>query len=209
MFKSAIALALAWALAGAQAHAQTLAGADLTSALRQGGYVLLMRHASSPMVPPDKALAEPDNPKPERQLDDAGKATARAMGRAVNVLGLPFGQVESSPTYRALQTARLARLPTPETFAELGEGGAGMQAQSAGADQGAWLRAKVAEPPRAGTNTVVITHLPNIRAAYPALAAGGVADGEALVFLPDGKGAAALEARIRIEDWPALAGTKP
>jgi phosphohistidine phosphatase SixA len=207
MFKSLIALTLAWAIAGAQAQAQTLAGADLARALRQGGYVLLMRHASSPIAPPDKALAEPDNPKPERQLDGAGKAAARAMGQAVQALGIPVGQVESSPTYRALQTARLAQLPAPQTFAQLGEGGGGMQAQ--GADQGAWLRAKVAEPPRAGTDTVIITHLPNIRAAYPALGAGGVADGEALVFLPDGKGGAALAGRIRIEDWPALAGTKP
>jgi phosphohistidine phosphatase SixA len=207
MFRSVLVLAAACAVAGGQAHAQTLAGADLARALRQGGYVLLMRHASSPMAPPDKALAEPDNPKPERQLDDTGKATARAMGRAVQALGIPIGRVESSPTYRALQTARLAQLPSPETFAQLGDGGASMQTQ--GADQGAWLRAKVAEPPGAGTDTVIITHLPNIRAAYPALAAGGVADGEALVFLPDGKGAAALAGRISIEDWPALGGIKP
>jgi len=75
--------------------------------------------------------------------------------------------------------------------------------QGVGAAQGDWLRAQVAQF-RRGTNTFIVTHLPNISAAFPE-DAQGIADGEALVFGPDGKGGATLLARIRIEDWPTLA----
>lgn len=182
------------------ARAQAPSETSLVKALRHGGYVLLMRHASSPLAPPAAAMAEPDNPKPERQLDETGKATARAMGQALHALGLPVGRVLSSPTYRALQTARLAGLPTPTTFPELGDGGQSMQA--AGEARGAWLRARVAEPPPPGANAIIITHLPNIAAAYPKESTG-LADGEAMVFHPGAAGG--FTGRIKIEDWPALA----
>jgi hypothetical protein len=34
--------------------------------------------------------------------------------------------------------------------------------------------------------------------------AAGLADGEALVFRPDGHGKASFVARVKIEDWPQL-----
>jgi hypothetical protein len=54
-----------------------------------------------------------------------------------------------------------------------------------------------------GSNTILVTHMPNLTAAFPSFATN-VADGEALVFGPDGKGGAMLVARIKIEDWPRM-----
>src|SRR5438874_8867971 len=85
-------------------NAQSLQGSALVKALRQGGYVIVMRHASSPREVPDKQTANPDNNKPERQLDAEGRSTARAFGRALRSLKIPIGAVLSSPTYRALET---------------------------------------------------------------------------------------------------------
>jgi phosphohistidine phosphatase SixA len=198
-------LALSAILAGLAvegSRAEQLSGNGLVAALRQGGYVLLMRHASSPNARPDKAAADPENTNLERQLDQEGRDTARAMGEAIKKLGIPVGDVLSSPTYRALETVRLASLGRAQTFAELGDGGQSMQRiQESPAD---WLRKRVAEPPRGGTDTIVITHLPNIMAAF-GRTANGVADGEALVILPDGKGAVEFVGRIKIEEWPKLA----
>ena len=194
-------VALVVALWAGVASAQTLSGPALIRALQSGGYVLLMRHAASPMTLPDAASAEPDNFTRERQLDATGKATAKVMGDAFKAMNLPSGRVLSSPTYRALQTARIARFPTPETAPELGDRGRSMQGVSPA--DGSWLTQKVAEPPRAGTDTVILTHFPNIRAAF-AKESEGVADGETLVFLPDGEGKAELVARVKIEDWPKL-----
>jgi hypothetical protein len=45
------------------------------------------------------------------------------MGKAIKTLGIPVGEVWSSPTYRALETVRLASLPNPTTAVELGDNG--------------------------------------------------------------------------------------
>jgi phosphohistidine phosphatase SixA len=182
------------------AHAQELRGEALVKTLQKGGYVIVMRHASSPREAPDKQSANPDNTKPERQLDEVGRKTAVAMGQAIRDLKIPIGSVLSSPTYRALETVRLAQFGVPQTFAELGDNGQSMQGGTAA--QAAWLQQQVTHF-SAVTNTIIVTHFPNITAAFPQLSSG-LADGEALIFGPDGKGGATLVTRIRIEEWPLL-----
>jgi phosphohistidine phosphatase SixA len=180
--------------------AQTLSGDALVKALRQGGYVVVMRHASSPREVPDKKVANPDNVNLERQLDEAGRVTAAAMGKALRDLKIPVGEVLTSPTYRALETVRLAQLANPKTSAELGDGGQSMQGVTEA--QAEWLKKAVTQVPK-GTNTLYITHMPNIARAFPNLATG-VSDGESLVFRPDRQSGAPLVGRIKIEEWPRL-----
>src|SRR5829696_547247 len=98
-------------------------GDALIASLKQGGYVLVMRHASSPRDVPDKATANADNPDMERQLDEAGRTGSKAMGTALRNIKIPVGDVLSSPTYRARETVRLAQLPNPQLRGELGDGG--------------------------------------------------------------------------------------
>lgn len=198
-------LALLVAVAVAPVRAESAAGAPLIGALREGGYVLLMRHASSPATRPDKASADRENTTLERQLDKNGRATARAMGKAMRALHLPIREIVSSPTYRALETVRIAGLPQPRTATELGDGGQSMQPLQP--SPAAWLRNLVATVPAAGTDTLIVTHAPNIIGAFGANLRD-VADGEILVFHPDGNGDAMLAGRIKIEQWPALARLK-
>jgi phosphohistidine phosphatase SixA len=187
---------LALVLAGT-ANAQQLQGDALVKALRQGGYVIVMRHASSPRDVPDKAAANPDNVKPERQLDPEGRASATAMGKALRDLKIPIGAVLTSPTYRALETIRYGQFGNPQTFPELGDNG---QSMSGGTEaQATWLRKKVTELPK-GTNTIIVTHMPNMSRAFPESTAN-LADGEAVIF-----GKSGVVARVKIEDWPKLAG---
>lgn len=202
MAKSAkkIDLVFVWLAVGFSvvAAAQTLSGPALIKSLQAGGHVIVMRHASSPRdVPPNP---NPDNVPPERQLDEKGRSSATAMGDALRRLKVPVGEVMTSPTYRARETARLARLQNPKPVPELGEGSGTMQAVSPA--QTEWLQKKVKEFPR-GTNTVLITHVPNITAAFPDATPAAV-EGEALVFGPDGKGGVRLEGRIKIEEWPSF-----
>ena len=188
----------------ATASAEQLEGDALVAALRQGGYVIVMRHPSSPFTQPDKATANPDNTNLERQLDETGRNTARAMGEAIRKLRIPIGDVLSSPTYRALEAVRLAAFEKPKTFPELAEGVQSM-AQNADASRSTWLRMKAAEAPRARTDTLIVTHTPNLTGAFDT-EASAMAAGEALIFHPDGKGGTSLVARIKIEEWPKLAG---
>ena len=106
----------------------------------------------------------------------------------------------TSPTYRALETVRLAQFRNPRTVVELGDGGQSMQGVSEA--QAEWLRKKVAEAPN-GTNTLLVTHFPNISRAFPQWSTG-LADGEALVIGSDGNAGTKLIARIKIEAWPTM-----
>jgi len=196
---------LAGMLVTGTAQADPLSGTALVTSLRQGGYVLLMRHASSPATPPTAGIAEFGNTKLERQLDEIGRSSAQAMGRAIKTLSIPVGEVWSSPTYRALETVHLAGLPNPTTAVELGDGGQSMQAISKG--QAAWLQAKVAERPRAGTNTIIVTQYPNIQEAI-GQNASGLTEGDALIVRPGDAGADEIVGRVKIEEWPTLASQR-
>jgi phosphohistidine phosphatase SixA len=184
-------------LAGAASAQQHQSGDALVKALRQGGYVIVMRHASSPRELPDKATANPDNTKPERQLDQEGRASATAMGKALRDLKIPIGTVLTSPTYRALETIRYAQFGKPQAFPELGDNGQSMQGGTEA--QATWLRKKVTELPK-GTNTLIVTHMPNMSRAFPE-STNNLADGEAVIFGPSG-----VVARVKIEEWTQLAG---
>jgi phosphohistidine phosphatase SixA len=170
----------------------------LAGALREGGYVIVMRHASSPEQPPDAATANPDNVKHERQLDTTGRREAQVMGEALRKLGIPVGEVLSSPAYQAMETARLLGFPNIVAVDELGN--EGMRASNEA--NIAWLRANVAMPPAAG-NRLLVTHGPDVTGAFPEDAAGMKA-GDALIFHPTGKGEAVLISRLKITDWPDL-----
>jgi phosphohistidine phosphatase SixA len=184
----------------ANAVGAELSGQALVHALQHGGYVMVMRHASSPTQPPEARTADAENVRRERQLDERGRASATAMGEALRHLKVPIGQVFSSPTYRALETVRLGRFGKPQAVPELGDGGRSMQGASDA--QAAWLRKIVTEFAK-GTNTLVVTHQPNLARAFPQWAAG-LGDGEALIFGPNGKGGATLVARVKIDEWPQL-----
>jgi phosphohistidine phosphatase SixA len=199
MKKATLVAALAVCFLTGRIEAQGRSNKDLVSALRGGGLVIVMRHASSPAEVPDKSRADAGNTVPERQLDDAGKAGAAAMGMALRTLKIPIGEVLTSPTYRARETARLAGLPNPTPVEALGDGGQSMQGVPE--TRAAWLRERVRHFP-ARTNTVIITHMPNIGRAFPAW--GAVADGEAIVLGSDGHGGATIVGRIRMDEWPAL-----
>jgi phosphohistidine phosphatase SixA len=193
-------LGLIWLLGLSTAVAETPATNALGSSLRKGGYVIVMRHASSPRTPPDAAHTDPANTQHERQLDDAGRSSAQSLGEALRRLRIPVGLVLSSPTYRALQTIQLAHLGRPQTFEQLGDGGHSMQATGTGSS---WLQAQVTRPPKSGTDTFVVTHFPNIMEAFPENAAE-LDDGEALVFHPDGHGHATFVGRVKIDEWARL-----
>ena len=168
--------------------------------LRKGGCYIVMRHASSPRTPPASGEEVAGNATRERQLDARGRETASVMGESLRRLGIPVGTVLSSPAWRAQETAQAAKLPPPSLVQELGDGAQGMSAASDA--QTAWLRQLVTRPVQNG-NTVIISHFPNLQAAFPAHASN-LADGEAMILKPDAHGNVALLGRVRIEEWPAI-----
>jgi hypothetical protein len=197
-----LAAAAAWLAAGA-AEAQTLSGMALIDALKQGGYVIVMRHASAAQEAPRRGQAAPGNIGNEPQLDDMGEATVEAMGYAFRKFAIPVGDVYSSPQFAAFETAHFFGFGQRHKVDELGT-----KSPSA-----AWLRMQVRQPPRAGQNDLVVTQQENLAAAF-GTDAQNLEPGEALIFRPSGSNAsggnvsgsdAKIVARMPIEDWAKLA----
>lgn len=194
-----LATTLAVLLAASPLAAQTIPRNELAATLRAGGLVIVMRHANSPRQAPDATSADPENAGLERQLDEAGRRDAAAMGAALQRLGILVNEVLSSPTYRALQTARLLDVGQAHAVDELSNEGMAATSEA----RATWLREQVARDTKAGGNRLLVTHGPNLSGAFPEYTAG-MAEGEALVFDPRGRDGPVMIQRIRIGEWPDL-----
>ena len=96
---------------------------DVLQMLRAGGYVIVFRHGATH---PDQADTDPlnlDNVAKQRQLNDKGRADAKAVGEAFKAAGVPIGKSYSSRFYRAVETARLIGGKEPQTALDVSEGG--------------------------------------------------------------------------------------
>ena len=102
------ALSIILGATGSVAMAQGLSTDEVLAALRNGGYIIFMRHANAPGELPTSATAAPGNDGLERQLDEKGRNDARNFGDAIRRLGIPVSSIEVSPTFRTRQTAALA-----------------------------------------------------------------------------------------------------
>src|SRR5262245_12633353 len=178
----------------------------LTTALRAGGLVILVRHGATFA---DQADTDPynfDNISAQRKVNDNGKALARAFGEALRQAGVPVGKVYTSKFNRAYETATIAGFTDIEKTSDLTEGGLVVTPNENNRRAEA-LRKLLATTPKPGTNTILITHKPNI---LDALGKDwfDVKEGEASVFRPE-NGKYVLVARLQMADWPlVVAATK-
>jgi phosphohistidine phosphatase SixA len=172
---------------------------ELVTKLQQGGYVLVMRHAHSPSAPPQKADVDPTNLTGERQLDEVGKFQAREFGRAATELHIRFAQVLTSPAFRARETVRLAGITNPSVVPALAMSEQQTMMTTAPTASGEQLRVLASKSPSTGSNLLIVTHLPNILAAFPK-DSDAFADGDVLVLRPLG-GTLAVIGRIKAGEW--------
>ena len=175
---------------------------DIAQALRAGGLVLVVRHGATF---PDQADTDPlnfDNVAAQRNLNDKGKALAKAFGDALRQAGVPIGKVYTSKYNRAYETAVLAGFKDIEKTADLTEGGLIVSPNENNRRADAF-RKMLAVAPKDRTDTILITHQPNIVAAL-----GkdwfDVKEGEASIFRP-ADGTYKLVARVQMDEWPRIA----
>ena len=88
------------------------------TALVNGGQVALIRHGNAPPGYGDPPGFKIDDCTTQRNLDDRGRAQARALGAAFRQHGVRVDKVLSSPWCRCLETAELLDLgPVDNTWA--------------------------------------------------------------------------------------------
>jgi len=184
---------LAWPLAA-------VAAAPPLPALRAGGLTLYFRHSLTVREgQPDNDLSSCAN---QRNLSEDGRTAARLVGAAIADLGIPIGQVLSSPYCRCLDTARLAFgraevapwLLTNGRFAESGE-----------RSRLAELARQLQTPPAAPGNRVLVAHGFNLIGLHEVLGWEEVrlAEAECVVYRAP---APEILGRVPRDGWQALAG---
>ena len=190
--------ALGFAVAGHVAADDT----NIVKALCAGGFVIVVRHGATF---PDQADTDPlnfDNIAAQRNLNDKGKALAKAFGDAIRQAGVPVGKVYTSKYNRAYETAVIAGFKDIEKTTDITEGGLVVSPNENNRRVDAFHKL-LGIAPTPGTNTILITHKPNI---VDALGKDwfDVREGEASLFRPE-NGSYKLIARVQMEDWPHMA----
>lgn len=181
---------------------------DLPGMLRAGGLVILLRHGATNPNPVDS----------ERSLNSEGKAMARSFGDDLREIRAPVGKVYTSQLGRAYDTAVLAGFTVIEKTADLTESSTSM-GKPADIESGRVvspdeknrradaLRKMLGTVPDEGTNTILVTHKPNVIDALGNDFAD-IREGEAAIFRPGANGSYRLIARVQANEWPRLAAEK-
>ena len=180
-------------------QAQPLAGAALLAALRRGGYVIYFRHTSTDFGQNDDRMTGYEDCARQRNLTDAGRAEARAIGAAMRALDIPIGDVLASPFCRTRETAEL--IFGRATVSNAVRGGPAQADDNRYAE----LKALMSTPVRAGVDLAIVSHGNPFRAIV-----GGpyLAEGEAAVIEPQGNGRFRVVAQIRKDEWSTLSAAK-
>ena len=171
---------------------------DLLGALRQGGYVIFFRHAATHRSQLDVDQKNLENCETQRNLNEEGRAQSEAIGRAFQQAEIPVGAVLASPYCRTRDTAQLAfgRVElSDDLIAPYSK-----EDEVEVAELAVKLRALLATPPKASTNTILVSHSPNLLEATGL----SIIEGEAAIFRPGRGGQFALIAHVLPDTWSEL-----
>jgi hypothetical protein len=182
---------------------ELITGKPLLDELKKGGYVLYFRHFHSdhtkwhedPIKPNHGEMKVADflaSCALQRPLTDFGRRRARDVGMFMRKLGIPVGEVLSSPYCRVLESATLLAGRAPDdTLYQLVNPGGTRTYEVMAKD----VRPLLGTMPAPGTNTIIVAHRPamdDIRF---------IEEGECYVLKPLGNGKFNLVGTIYDSDW--------
>ncbi len=180
-----------------QVFSAQLQGQSLVDALRHGGYVIVLRHADTDKARADQPHVDLANCDTQRVLTPKGRMAARSIGGAIDALKISIGQVSSSPLCRTMWTGDLAfghADPNPGLLEPKPKSAANA------ATAAAVLGPLIGAVPKSGTNTVIVTHGFNVKS----VTGFQPAEGEAVIFKPNGDGKFAVVGRLLAVQWVSL-----
>jgi phosphohistidine phosphatase SixA len=136
-------------------------------------------------------------------LNEVGKKQAQALGEALKKAEVPVGQVIASTYCRAMETGRLAfgkAEPSDALLLEAFVPAPGTRAPPPWPQRVETMKELVATAPAAGTNTILVTHFPNVKVMLGVQ----IGFGDAAIVKPDGHGSVTVVARITAKEWAAF-----
>lgn len=135
---------------------------DLLRKLRDGGYVLYLRHGATDNAIPDRVPAvDLSDCSTQRPLTPAGRTSSAAVGEAMRKAKIPIGELRVSPLCRARHSAAAA-FPNVTMIVD----DKLMYVANLTAAQKAPIientRQLLSAPVPAGSNRVIVAHAPNL-----------------------------------------------
>ena len=186
------ALLVAGASLWLPAHAE-VTPESLWKKLRAGGFVILVRHASTNAGVGDPPGYKLEDCATQRNLSDAGREESRRIGERVRKERVPIARVYTSPWCRCRETAELA-FGKSEDWAPLGSTFDTPHLDS-GTTETVKKRILGYSITKPKGNVVMVTHNVNIAA----LTRLSVATGALVVVRPDGCCGLRVEGTLRVE----------
>jgi phosphohistidine phosphatase SixA len=197
---SGLVLALTTAPSWAQSSMR-----DVLEDMKKGGYVVVIRHGRTNEGADTKDAPPLDlsNCSGQLMLNEVGKRQAQAIGEAFKKAEVPVGKVIASTYCRAMEMGRLAfgkAEPSDVLLLEAFAPAPGTPMPQPWPQRVEMMKQLIATAPAAGTNTVLITHFPNVKAAFGVQ----IGFGDAAILKPDGHGGVTVVARITAKEWASF-----
>lgn len=177
------------ACAARQAAQTPDAYAALLADLRQGGYVIYLRHAETETWS-ESEVRDLGDCSWQRNLSAQGRRQAALVGAKLRERQVAVGALEASPFCRTRQTAELGFTRAPSLNPDLLYHVSQTPEQIAATT--AKLKARLGERPPGDGNLVLVGHAPTMRDA----AAVELPEGQGVIVKPTGAGAFRVVARI-------------
>lgn len=179
-----------------QASPTPLQGHALVTALRQGGYIVFIRHTAIVETTAEhEPLPNYTDCSLQHPLSDKGRTQAQEIGEAFKRLNIHVGQVLNSLYCRCRDTAKIAFGHDQDSTDLLPPTAAHNDAERKQYRAG-FLRL-LGTVPSNGTNTVLVSHV-NVGKEVK-----DIGRGDAAVFLPHG-GSFTRVGTIRVKEWTKL-----
>lgn len=170
----------------------------LAGRLREGGYVLVFRHALTDWEQRDAKIENFEDRSTQRNLSKAGRDQSALIGKAIAALEIPIGPVLSSPMWRCRDTAQIA-FGRHETTIDLFR-----RSKESRAARVAMLSTKQKQ----GTNLVLVTHQDVLIPIISGLRREQLKEGDVFVVKPLGKEKFEILVQVTPDDWAALGAAK-
>jgi phosphohistidine phosphatase SixA len=172
----------------------------LLKQLRQGGFVLYMRHGITDNSQADRFPGVDLNDcKTQRLLSDEGRQLMKRVGQSLRQANIPVGSVLVSPMCRTKESAQLA-LGNKFEVVEALMYSANMTTEEKKPRIEA-LKKLLVVPPAKATNTVLVAHAPNLADLIGFFVKP---EGTVVVFRQGGANGYEYEASIHPDDWAKL-----